>query len=304
MRVAEVTIDGVTYDMGDGLKSMVMSSEYGFNAAGLTATFDFEAVHGKQPDVLRRGWRERVKVDAIMVFEDGRSENFSGFLDDNTGEDEVFGEDPAELQLSARSVLALLIDDDGSPDARVTKTFFNADWSEVVRHMVKSRGFKAHRIEPAGKPFAGERDSAGRYMLVVDDQLPSEVITQAVSATGFVANTRPDREFYFVRSVRPPWMIDDELVFVKQDPESTIASYRYANGRVNRITTRKRLVKIDPGMSVGLSIQFGRGDYATLSGKYWVSGAEYFANEVPGDNNNYSAFTVAEELPRLKAEEG
>lgn len=292
---AHVTIDGERFHIGEGLNSIELTKEYGFIASGVVVDMDTNILHSKKPGILRRKPRERVPLEATILFDDG-AEQYAGFLEENSGSESVLEEAPQIVTLNSRSVLSLLLDEVEGGKNRITKSYFDKKWGHIVADVVKLSGFGTRLIEPS-TVSAGERTNNSIFLLVVDNQLPGEIITQAVAATGFVANTNADMEFFFTRDLVLPQTQDQEFFFQKGSTESNIRNYSFSTGLVTSFRSQKHTIRMEPGSSVRLDIRSGiqGGDF--LSGRYFVTQSRYVKSIE--DSESLVAFNVAEELPDL-----
>lgn len=284
-------------DIGDhrlnfktGLVRLEITDEYGFTASSAIIEVNFNIVKSLFPELLTRPVDEQIYVTAYMSV-DGDMKDFHGIIEAPSGDLNAFEIEQETLTFNARSVLALLQDEE---DNLITKAYpENTDWSTVVRDLVTMKGFDGSMIVNSGV-LAGDQRGNGNYFLSIDEQTPGQVIQNAVSATGFVANTHPNKKFYFV----PPDQLDREnyttLVYRRRDPETDILSARFAEGALSEITTYKKMIRLDPGDEVSIIIP-GENE---LTGKYFVTRSRYIA--VPDDQSQVQ-FSIVRELPELKS---
>lgn len=292
-----VIIEDKRFWIGEGLVSVSVTEDYGFVATQVQMTFDYRTLLERIPDVLRRKPHERVPVFAAVILDDDEVVEYAGFLEDNSGENTVMGADPETVQIASRSILALLLDEEEGGKNRITAHYVDKDWGHVVREAVKPYGFKTGLVQSGGP--AGERRPDKSYFLSIDNQLPGEVITSAVSGTGFVANTDQKANFIFAPSMVPPEQLPIQFEFKKHYPESTMQSYRFGNNGINQFTSRQ-LVKVIPGSLLRLLVYTGfRDNDRFLSGNYYGTQIVYRTSQVEADRN-LEVVTVRE-LPVLGA---
>lgn len=299
---AHVTINGERFRLGEGLEGLRLTTEYGFVAAQLAADVSLTALVDRVPDLFERDPSLRMPFDGTIVFEDGATEEFAGYIDDNTGTQELFATAPAALTVSGRSLIARLTDEPPGDKNRLTVAYSDAKWSQVIADVVKRRGFRTDGIQGT-KEFAGQERASGGWFYSVDDKVPGEIINQAVGATGWIANARADNVFYFV----PPESLQtapEEFEYRPEDPDSTLQRYAVSLGRINQVRTRMIFKHTPPGSSIRCLIHDSRfGESMRLSGLYVPSRVVYTIERQDNDFVFYSDLDVAREAPNLGKEE-
>ena len=283
------------YYLNDGVFRIEIVEEYGFVAATCQVEFDAKMLNDAMPPEVRELPGVRIPVMAYITdLADGRPKQFNGYLDDLGGTLDVFPEPQATIVLAARSFLSLLTDesDDNPP---ITNQYYDKKWSYVVADIVKKRGFGTNYIEGSTE-WAGEQLADGSWFLSIDNELAGEIINNAVSATGFIANTTNNKEFIFARSIVDANYVPITFTYLERDESSEIFTANYNNGAFEFFQTNNKFAIINPGSQVRILIP----NNGLLSGMYYVTRVQYSALSDGVSNIQY---TVATELPVLKEAE-
>jgi hypothetical protein len=276
----------------DQLLRLELIQEYGFVADGLTADIDYFVARDHFPFLITARFRDRVPVRAALeVGED--FVYFSGYLEEPAGVLSRQRVEPGRINMTARSSLALLLDE--LPDNRLTEHWRDADCGQVVRDVVKKRGFDARLVQATGV-MAGESLEAGGTLYSVDDELPGAVIEAMVGQTGFIANTTAKQEFYFIRQAAPPAAVPPILHMDPGDPTSQVVEAQFTSGEITNLSLYEA-VRVPPGYPLTIMVE---GD-EDMSGRYYSTRSRHQGSVVP--NENLSEFNVARKLPDLSRTE-
>lgn len=286
-----IDIAGVRIRTGDSevIKRMEIVQSYGFVADGFNADLDFEFVRDTIPGFLRSRLKDRVLIDAFLSIEDGPI-HFRGYLEEPTGSLSSQESIPGDVNVTARSLLSLLQDDTGKN--RMTISYVNETASKILMDVVKMQGFALGRID-ASEGFVGEGDERQK-LFSRDDELPGAIIEDLVSATGYVANTDPERRFHFLRQVAPPEMTPPVYCLRVGDPSSDIFRLDHVAGSVSKFSSVARVRRLNPGWPVMLYVEDDEG----MSRRYFVTQSRYQSSRLELDN--FQEHDVALELPDLK----
>lgn len=302
MRTTRVIIDGKVFWIREGelaqdaLLSVSVNKEFGFSISGANLVFNYRLLQDALPDVLTRVPGDRIPVHISMTLDDS-VESYEGFLEDNVGQQRNRATRPDTVAITSRGILALLVDDLG-PEKRVTVTKLDADWGEIVAIAAKARGFLTNKIQSTGMK-AGELTETG-YLYTRDNVIPSELVTDAMGATGFIAYPAERKTLVFA----PPKPDRDHYLVELIDSDSMSWDLDFAQGRISKFSSARHTVRMDPGTALRIirAGDNGRLD-EQLSGYYYVVQSNYSMQVRQLEREGGSAraeFLVARELPVLK----
>lgn len=288
----EIEISDWTFE-GETILRAELIQTYGFVADQFTATIDAQAARDALPDLLRRDGKDQ-EIHARMWI-NNVTRNFWGRTDPTTATlQEIGGEIAGDINLSARSRLADLLDDPENEEMAFGG-FENQDWADVVRQAVEHSGFIIGQIE-ATNVLAGEKDELGIFFLE-GGKFPRELINEAVLATGFNAGLDNDGRFSFRQGASVSF--GPHPVFVlgvapsEDGPGGPAEALQAVGGDLTQMRSREPAV-VDPGgaLEVVTPVQGLNGVYYSGKSRYERRGrtsiAEFDLSREPPDARNNS----------------
>jgi len=287
-----VDIGDARFSLTSGLESLEIIDEYGFVASVASIELNLSKVQNNAPEVFDHAHEDNILIDAYIELPNG-VRHFRGILDDVGGTINKFEPPQNNLSVTGRSILSVLLDE--SDKNSFSKTYENKDWSLVVRDVITRFGFSADFVQSAGVQ-AGE--AVGRVNLfTVDEQTAGEIIDEAVSATGFVANTTAEKKFIFAPSFVPDDYYPAMFTFLPETDDGDIETATFSDGNIESFVVKESAELIVPGAKVNLIIT----DKERLAGTYFVTKVRYVTSRQ--DGADLAEYSVARELPELKDEE-
>lgn len=282
--MAYVDLANARFTFRDELTSVNIREGYGFVASAA----QFSMKQSALPDIVFRGTIGKSLENrsfSAVIDEAKHAIALKGILDTFGGQLSVDALFDTDITLAGRSAMALLTD--GEP---ITKTWVNADWSSIVAELVKDAGIPQKSIVPSGI-MAGQQLSDGRFLLSADSKTPSEIVNDAVNATGFLASVVEDGSFVFAKEYVPQWYEPLSLKFTFDKDRSDISSLEFNNGAVERITLDTWIEHIPPGAPLQLLVE----PSIELAGTYFVTEADYTITSTTAK----AVYSVVRELPKL-----
>lgn len=261
---------------GDILTSIVLQREVGFIADRLTIGLNQTKIRDMYPEILHHTPKDRIKISANIGLDNG-IEVFNGVIDDVPRIRKSNQRLEPQINVNCRSILADLLDEEFG--GRITKIWpADTDFSAIVSEVVESRGFTSDRIEASGI-LAGEKNEAGRFVYRAENKLPGEIVTEAVGITKFIANTTPEKDFYFLSDIRRLKKyrnyIPEEFIYIQDDESSEILEINQAIGKIQSIVTINKFVLIPLGQDIQIVVM----DEPFFSGMYQVRSITYTLNQ-------------------------
>lgn len=285
-----VDIRGHRVDFDSGVVSLEIRDSYGFVASTLQVGMKADLAFDVLKDVILGRDKDRPKIKAVAPVY--HPIIFGGIMDEFGGSVTTGAASTDTVTVASRSWMALLTDG-ADDDDLVTEAWIDTDWSWIVAELSKDVGLVPSLVDRSDV-LAGEAIEDGRWLLSVDHVRPAEVVNQAVSATGYVANVTHDKQFLFQESAVPDWYSDASFVFSHMPSKSDIVTYEHKGGDISSIVIQDDLIHIPAGAPIRIFVE----DAEMLSGRYYVTEITYSLSKV----ETSMSLSVARELPGLKEE--